>query len=579
MKSPHSLSLSLALGAVLSTVASAQTPDHDLELEFSVKEQRLRETLDVDRDGLHSTGDVRLGSDDVSFYWLRNGDANLIRDNGKLIGAENTFRLSTRFTKRVAGDDQLSTDEIRAAIDQSGDLFVGADVSGKLYGTKKGAGAGAGASVDIPLGKPAGTIAQGSIPLKLDMKIVSIKLVSQAAVTEGGVSAGVDAEFDVEWEGNVKLSASVGAGANVFRGLKGRFGIEIEIDKAEFKAAMRRAKELTKRFLKDAKTLAIAAKDASVRGARRTKDLATNYRGTGEKSDAPTATPAPGAPVDLSGKSPAEIAARFAPVIAQKLTDGSQNTLLRVDFDGDWDTRNNKDHAGSGDRTPAAYFDVKENATHYFVTYAFYFASEDHLIKRENDMEGAIVVARKGARAGEEVELVITTQTDGTQLTRYASKAAQDWESKADAARSGPAKFIDEVGHPHYDAERTHPQLYVTPRGHNVWAYNGRDDVNPFGGGQGVIYQPGLAPSAPSAGDTVGYALLPLSEVLDNATLKDGSRLRGGKLAKDKARLPNAWTTALEGFEPGALFRDPAGVINGWYGVPSAGLSGAVTGQ
>ena len=82
MKSPHSLSLSLALGAVLSTVASAQTPDHDLELEFSVREQRLRETLDVDRDGLHSTGDVRLGSDDVSFYWLRNGDANLIRDNG-----------------------------------------------------------------------------------------------------------------------------------------------------------------------------------------------------------------------------------------------------------------------------------------------------------------------------------------------------------------------------------------------------------------------------------------------------------------------------------------------------------------
>ncbi|MEZ6184012.1 MAG: hypothetical protein R3F62_03260 [Planctomycetota bacterium] len=568
--------LAIALGTTAIPVCLAQDPD--VELAFSVKEQRLRETLDLDRDGLHSTGDVRLGSEKVSFYWLRNGDANLIRQNGAIEGAEGTFRLSTRFTKRLQGDETLTTDEVRRAIDASDDVYVGADVSGRLYGTQDGLGASAAAGVNAPLGQSEGTIAQRSIPLKLDLKIVSIKLVTQGAVTKGGVSAGAEAEFDVEWEGNVKLSAGVGGGLNLFRGLKGKVGIEIEIDKAEFKAAMRRAVEQAKKLLRQAKQLAL-------QGARRTKDLVTDYRGTTTPSGKPTQTPAPGAVVDLGGKSPAEIAARFAPVIAQKLAKNETNTLRRVDYDGDWDTANNRDNAGSGDRTPAVYYDVKESASHYFVTYSFYFATQDVILERENDMEGVVVVARKGARAGEEIELVVTTQSDGSNFKRYASELAREWKLKDlegdKASRSGEVNYIDEVGHPHYDAERTHPQLFVTPRGHNVWAYNGRDDENPFGDAEGVVYMPGLAASAPNAGDTVGYALLPLSDVLQNASLKDGERLRSsGKLQRHAAKLPNAWRTSLNGFEAGDLFRDPEGTLNRWYEVPAtaptAGLSGSV---
>jgi len=577
--------LALALGATAIPVSLAQQADPDVSLEFEIKEQRLRQTLDLDKDGLETTGDVRLGSQDVSFYWLRNADANLIRDNGKIIGAENTFRISTRFTKRVQGDDQLTTDEIRRAIDASGDMHVGADVSGKLYGTKKGAGAAAAAGINVPLGQPEGTIAQGSVPLRLDLKIVSIKLVTQGAVTKGGIAAGAEAEFDVEWEGNIKVAAGVGGGLNLFRGLKGKVSIEIEIDKAAFKAAMRKAVVMTKKLLREAKRLAIAAKDAAVTGAIKTKDFVTDYRGTAAKSDKPTATPAPGAVVDLSASSQAEIAARFAPVIAQKLAKNESNTLRKVNFDGDWDTANNKDNAKSGDRTPAVYYDVKESATHYYVTYSFYFATQDVVLKRENDMEGVVIVARKGARAGEEIEMVITTQSDGSNFKRYASDAARDWELKDldgdSASRSGEVNFIDEVGHPNYDAERTHPQLYLTPRGHNVWAYNGRDDENPFGKADGVVYMPGQAASAPSAGDTVGYELLPLSDVLANASLKDGSRLRSsGKIARHAAKLPNAWRTSLNGFEAGALFNDPESVLNSWYGMPGAagaGLAGSIS--
>lgn len=594
------ITYALALSAAFASIATAQQPgDHDLELEFSINEQRLRETLDVDSDGLHGTGDLRLGTDDVTFYWLRNADTNLIRDNGDVIGAETGFRMSARFTQRMQGDDQLTTDQIRDAIDQNGPLFVGADLSGKLTGTKHGVGAEAAAGVDIPLNQPAGTIAQGQIPLKLDMKIVSIRLVTEGAVTQGGVSANGEAAFDIEWEGNIKtVSASVGAGANIFRGLKGKVGIEIAIDRDEFKAAMRRAKDGTKRVLNKAGELAKEAAEAVEAGAKRTKDVVTDYRGTPVDSDEPTATPPLGAPVDLTGQTPAEIAARFAPVIAQKLEEGSNNTLRAVNFDGDWDTRNNEEASeqAAADRTPVVYYDVKESATHYYVTYAFYFARQEaknllkwdvsNLTSRENDMEGMTIVARKGARAGEEIELMVTTQQDGTAMTRYASEKAYEWELKElpqgdKASRRGGPRFIDEVNHPHYDTERTHPQVYVTPRGHHVWAYNGRNDVNPFAGSaEGVVYHPALPAAAPSAGDTTGYELRPLAEVTANATIKDGERLRGGNniLNRNKAKLPSAWKTMLEGMEPGDLFNHPERTLNTWYEIPGAqsGMTGAL---
>ena len=301
-------------------------------------------------------------------------------------------------------------------------------------------------------------------------------------------------------------------------------------------------------------------------GAHMISDVAKGFRGPAQDSGAEIAVPAVGDPVDLSRAAEIRIAYRFAPVIHQIVgTAGYPQTadmMRRVDYDGDWDTTNNWNNTDSAnaDNGGYAYYDVKESATHYFVTYAFYYArrSGNYATRHENDMTGIVVVARKGARAGEEIELVQLRESNS--FDHYAAEAAEGWKANG-VSKHSPLNFIDEVDHPYYDTERTHPQIFVKAAGHGVYGYNGRNDVSAFFGNPGITYQPKANPAVPGLpNSTVGYSLIPMSDLENIKTLTEDGKMDGNEGFAQHARLPSSWpgfenpAKRLEKIYPGVDF-------------------------
>src|SRR5690606_31485002 len=90
-------------------------------------------------------------------------------------------------------------------------------------------------------------------------------------------------------------------------------------------------------------------------------DLERQWRERGEERTTP--------PLE----SPEAVAARYAPVFYQQIDRGIFDFVRRVDFDGDWVARNNFDNTTpEADASAWVYFDVKETATHYYVSYVLY---------------------------------------------------------------------------------------------------------------------------------------------------------------------------------------------------------------
>lgn len=315
----------------------------------------------------------------------------------------------------------------------------------------------------------------------------------------------------------------------------------------------------------------------------------------------------PAAP-SFAQQSDAEVAARYAPVIYQEFSiyeDQPLDYLRRVDFDGDWDTTNNLDNAEKQgvDHRGYVYFEVKETETHYFVTYFLYYARRARIfnIKSENHSAGCVVVARKGAPAGKEIELFFTTG-DGDKMRVVQTENAKRWDRKRiENERTGRKRKVSvnktmAFDDADIDPLRNHPRLHVDPWNHNTQIRRRPtsrfdDRPYPFYTGRGIVYHPHhtVRHRAPTPGAVVvGYELLPLSE-LDK--VKDGSKTRLPGSDKSKAKLPGAWEIPAPGFPKGALQKDPARVVDTLFevrgefsrdyvarGAKKAGLSKALAG-
>src|SRR5215510_13614045 len=106
-------------------------------------------------------------------------------------------------------------------------------------------------------------------------------------------------------------------------------------------------------------------------------------------------SPAAAVPTD------AALALHWAPVHYQD-TDSSDydaDYLSTVDFDGDWDAKNNWEHQDDNlaRLTGAVYYSVVETSTHWHLVYGFYhprdwedFPDPFGLFTHENDMEGVL---------------------------------------------------------------------------------------------------------------------------------------------------------------------------------------------
>lgn len=460
---------------------------------------------------------------------------------------------------------------------------------------------GAGAHAELRAGT--GAEARANLPITIDLKVFKIRVIPYVSA-HAGASAEAHATLEVEWTGKLRmdLGASFSTGAGVGAGLI----IELELGEVLKRALDKLTRQLTKlvRPIGDF-FLGREWKGPAIRSDKLTLTQLDLERYWAEHG-APTRPPLP---------DDAAIAARYAPVIYQEIERGQMDYLRRADFDGDWDATNNFQAALSnkGDSRGYAYYEVKETESHFFVTYVFFHAGKKSnspvkfirkLRTHENDLGGLTVVVAKQAAPGREVEALMTT--DGASLKTYGNMP-----KKVDGERvrwrrnhgswQGPVRFVDEADHPLVDLQRTHPQIWITGKSHEVYGYTGRDDRNAFGRDEGIVYAPtgtAQAPKAPHRAQLVGYALRPLSELYEHLQKDDfatqdersdsstplPAHMRGEEGLDDKAVFPWAWRapmheyarnrqddhgrTRREWIEEGQLFNDPVHALSVLFDLP-----------
>jgi len=187
----------------------------------------------------------------------------------------------------------------------------------------------------------------------------------------------------------------------------------------------------------------------------------------------------------------ADLALHWAPVHYQDVDptgshaiSGRADYVTRIDFDGDWNGRNNWDNAGSAATSAFAahaYYSVVETSTHWYITYLFfhprdwvdYFFDTEH----ENDAEGLLtIVQRDGSTYGELRAIVTVAHTDFYSYTPSGSTWG-DGEEDVD----GTLQLASYSG-------SSHPVTAQQSKGHGLKA---RPDYD-IEGGDGIIYYPSL---------------------------------------------------------------------------------------
>ncbi|MDH5507442.1 MAG: hypothetical protein OEZ02_09490 [Anaerolineae bacterium] len=279
------------------------------------------------------------------------------------------------------------------------------------------------------------------------------------------------------------------------------------------------------------------------------------------------------------------LAYRWAPIHSQDVDvtggnglEGKADYITNVDFDGDWNTLDNWENAPNHALRAYAYYSVVATSTHWFILYAFYHPrdwSDTPIVggvdEHENDLEGLLAIVKRppifsNDGLGELLGIVTVCHNDFYSYTPSGSPLT-DGEEDVDGTVN--MKAFDGV---------LHPRTAQTSKSHCL-------KVPPYvriEGGDGVIYFPkGYAqvPSGPNDRE-VGYALVNIfigegmwerrgnAETFygfgvfrgdngkDNAAHApwgwddndDGSKLTGGELAIDPAKLVQIYFNGLGDF-------------------------------
>jgi hypothetical protein len=280
-------------------------------------------------------------------------------------------------------------------------------------------------------------------------------------------------------------------------------------------------------------------------------------------------------PAGLAAAAPtdAALAMRWAPVHYQD-TDSSDydaDYLSAVDFDGDWNPRNNWEHQDDSlSRLNAVvYYSVAETSTHWFIVYAFYhprdwtefdpFGLESH----ENDMEGVLLTVRRdGSTFGTLQAMVTVAHSDFWSYTPSGSPYTNGRET------------IDGTVRMQSHAGASHPTTFQEAKGHGVYAWNGGS----FPGGDGVVYLPsptGVS-EVPSSGNdrAVAYRLVDIfaagglwSRRSSSTTFASFGVFRGDNGVDNAAHAPWRWDDKDDGsdLQSGQLALDPARLVSIYF--------------
>jgi hypothetical protein len=257
-----------------------------------------------------------------------------------------------------------------------------------------------------------------------------------------------------------------------------------------------------------------------------------------------------------------DLALRWAPIHHQEVdphgphaAGGRADEITRVDFDGDWDARNNWAHALDHPPVAAAYVSQVETGTHWFLTYLYFHARDwtDRPLlesEHENDAEGVLlVVAKDGSRYGRLRAAVTVAHADFYSYVPPGSpwrSGGQTVDGTLPMQRS-PADGL------------LHPATAQEAHGHGLTAWRGRD--------RGIVYYPGR-----------DYELRDLAELWsrrgDPALFAAPGTFAGGcapampRCVRDAAHAPWAWDDHDDAVPAGALATDPARLVAAYFTVP-----------
>ncbi|HZN75605.1 MAG TPA: hypothetical protein VFC00_28565 [Micromonosporaceae bacterium] len=269
-----------------------------------------------------------------------------------------------------------------------------------------------------------------------------------------------------------------------------------------------------------------------------------------------------------------ELAVRWAPVHYQD-TDSSDydaDYLTTVDYDGDWNARNNWE---SQDDTVSrlvgsVYYSVVATSTHWFLMYGFYHPRDwtefdpFGLVTHENDMEGVLLTVRRDGSAHGALEAMVTVAHGNF----YSYVPAGSPYTSGRETVDGPLllQTVDGV---------VRPTTRQEAKGHGCFAWNGGS----FPGNDGVVYFPSAAGAGevPSNGNdrSVAYRLVDVfatgglwAHRADSLTFASFGTFRGDNGQDNAANAPWGWDDGDDGSDlpRGLLATDPAKLVSSYFG-------------
>ncbi|GAA0964785.1 hypothetical protein GCM10009555_002680 [Acrocarpospora macrocephala] len=277
-----------------------------------------------------------------------------------------------------------------------------------------------------------------------------------------------------------------------------------------------------------------------------------------------SATPMPA----HAAASDADLAYRWAPIHYQDSASSKYiaDYLASVDYDGDWNTRNNWDNldANAARLVGTVYYSVVETGTHWFIIYGYFHARDWKLLgSHENDMEGLLLTVYKDGSAYGTLQAMVTLSHDNFYSYTPAGSPFTNGRENIDATL---------ITQP-WDGEQ-HPTSFQETKGHGCKAWNGGS----FPGGDGIVYFPSRGGGeVPSGGNdrSVAYQLVDIfgpgglwERRNDPQPYASWGTFAGDNGTDNAAHAPWAWDDFNDGsdLQPGVIATDPAYLTAMYFG-------------
>lgn len=265
-----------------------------------------------------------------------------------------------------------------------------------------------------------------------------------------------------------------------------------------------------------------------------------------------------------------DLALRWAPVHYQDSdsSDYDADYLSKVDFDGDWDARDNWEAQPSFPLRGAVYYSVVETSTHWFILYGFYHPRDwtefdpFGLLTHENDMEGVLLTVRRDAGFGVLEAMVTVAHSDFYSYVPAGSPYVGGRENVDGTLRLQSFGGV------------ARPTTFQEAKGHGAFGWNG----STFPGGDGLVYFPSASVSeVPSSGNdrSVAYQLVDIfgagelwARRFDTLTFASFGTFRGDNGQDNAANAPWGWDDGNDGSDlpRGLLATDPAKLVSIYFG-------------